>query len=51
MAALPREVADALGPVEILVANTGGPPRGGVLEHDLAEWEAAYRSLVLRPAP
>ncbi len=28
MAALPGEVAEALGPVEILVTNTGGPPRG-----------------------
>jgi len=26
---LPDEVADALGPVEILVTNTGGPPAGG----------------------
>jgi 3-oxoacyl-[acyl-carrier protein] reductase len=47
LAALPDEVADALGPVDILVANTGGPPFGGALAHDVAEWEAAYRSLVL----
>jgi 3-oxoacyl-[acyl-carrier protein] reductase len=49
LAALPGEVAEALGPVEILVANTGGPPFGAALEHDLAEWERAYRSLVLAP--
>ncbi len=49
MAALPGEVADALGPVEILVTNTGGPPMGGALEHPREEWEAAYRSLVLAP--
>jgi 3-oxoacyl-[acyl-carrier protein] reductase len=49
LAALPAEVADALGPVEILVTNTGGPPPGGSLDHDLDEWEQAYRSLVLAP--
>ena len=42
-------VAAAVGPVEILVANTGGPPFGGALDHDIAEWELAYRSLVLAP--
>ena len=49
MAALPGEVARALGPVEILVANTGGPPVGGALDNSAEEWEAAYRSLVLSP--
>ena len=49
LAALPGEVAGALGPVEILVANTGGPPFGGALDHGLDEWEVAYRSLVLAP--
>lgn len=49
LAALPDEVAAALGPVEILVANTGGPPFGGALDHEIAEWEQAYRSLVLAP--
>ncbi|HEX2097212.1 MAG TPA: SDR family oxidoreductase [Solirubrobacterales bacterium] len=49
LAALPAEVEAALGPVEILVANTGGPPYGGALEHGLDEWEAAYRELVLAP--
>jgi 3-oxoacyl-[acyl-carrier protein] reductase len=49
MAALPGEVADQLGPIDILVANSGGPPFGGALEHELADWEAAYRSLVLAP--
>lgn len=47
MAALPEEVAETLGPIEILVANTGGPPLGGALDHELDEWERAYRSLVL----
>jgi 3-oxoacyl-[acyl-carrier protein] reductase len=49
MAALPGEVAEALGPVDILVANTGGPPMGGALDHELPEWEDAYRTLVLGP--
>ncbi len=49
LAALPGEVEEALGPVEILVANTGGPPLGGALDHPLEEWEQAYRSLVLAP--
>src|SRR5215211_3090454 len=49
LAALPGEVGEALGPVEILVANTGGPPLGGALDHELEAWEAAYRSLVLAP--
>ncbi len=49
MSALPGEVAAALGPVEILVANTGGPPLGGALDNSREEWEAAYRSLVLAP--
>ena len=49
LAALPGEVEAALGPVEILVANAGGPPVGGALDPELEEWEIAYRSLVLAP--
>jgi 3-oxoacyl-[acyl-carrier protein] reductase len=49
LAALPAEVEAALGPVEILVANSGGPPLGGALDHGLDDWEVAYRSLVLAP--
>jgi len=49
LAQLPGEVEAELGPVEILVANTGGPPLGGALDHDLDGWETAYRSLVLAP--
>jgi len=49
VAALPAAVSGALGPVEILVANTGGPPLGGSLDHELDDWERAYRSLVLAP--
>jgi 3-oxoacyl-[acyl-carrier protein] reductase len=49
MAALPAEVEEVLGPVEILVTNTGGPPPGGALDHGLDEWRNAYESLVLAP--
>ncbi|MGI9019477.1 MAG: SDR family oxidoreductase [Solirubrobacterales bacterium] len=49
MAALPAEVAERLGPVEILVLNTGGPPLGGALDNPQEEWERAYRELVLSP--
>jgi 3-oxoacyl-[acyl-carrier protein] reductase len=49
LAALPGEVAEGLGPIEILVTNTGGPPVGASLDHGLDEWQAAYRSLVLAP--
>jgi 3-oxoacyl-[acyl-carrier protein] reductase len=49
LAALPGEVEAALGPVEILITNTGGPPPGGALDHEVEEWEQAYRSLVLAP--
>jgi 3-oxoacyl-[acyl-carrier protein] reductase len=49
IAALPGEVAGELGPVEILVTNTGGPPPGGALDHGIDEWRAANESLVLAP--
>jgi 3-oxoacyl-[acyl-carrier protein] reductase len=49
LARLPLEVAEALGSVDILVTNTGGPPPGGSLDHGFEEWEQAYRSLVLAP--
>ncbi len=49
LAALPAEVEEKLGPLSILVLNTGGPPFGGSLDHELEDWESAYRSLVLAP--
>jgi len=45
--ALIQRVRADLGPVDILVTNTGGPPLGA--EFERAEWERAYRSLVLAP--
>jgi 3-oxoacyl-[acyl-carrier protein] reductase len=38
-----------LGPVEILVTNTGGPPGGDPLEFTREQWEAAHRELVVAP--
>jgi 3-oxoacyl-[acyl-carrier protein] reductase len=49
VAELPGEVAEELGSIEMLVANTGGPPPGGALDNSPEEWEAAFRSLVLAP--
>ena len=42
-------VEQDLGPVEILVANTGGPPGGDPLEFTRDQWEAAHRELVVAP--
>ncbi len=49
LAELPGEVEAALGPIDVLVTNTGGPPLGTSLMHDLEDWQVAYRSLVLAP--
>ncbi len=49
LATVPVEVEKDLGPIDILVANTGGPPPGSALENSPEEWEAAYNSLVLAP--
>ncbi len=49
MPPLAGEVEAALGPIEILVTNTGGPPMGEPLGFDLDQWQTAYRSLVLAP--
>jgi len=44
------EVTGTLGPLDVLVCNTGGPPAGpDPLGFPRADWEAAYRSLVLAP--
>ena len=48
--ALVDEVSRELGPVEILVTNTGGPPAGpDPLGFSRDEWRAAYETLVLEP--
>jgi 3-oxoacyl-[acyl-carrier protein] reductase len=46
---LVERVGSSLGPVEILVTNTGGPPLGDPLSFSAEDWERAYRSLVLAP--
>ena len=44
------DVERALGPVEILVCNTGGPPGDpDPLSFTREQWESAYRTLVLAP--
>jgi 3-oxoacyl-[acyl-carrier protein] reductase len=43
-------VEAALGPIDVYVANTGGPPAGeDPLGFSRAQWEAAHRTLVLSP--
>jgi 3-oxoacyl-[acyl-carrier protein] reductase len=46
---LASDVASALGPIGILVTNTGGPPIGDPLGFGRDDWQAAYRDLVLAP--
>jgi len=51
--AVPGVIADveaALGPIDIYIANTGGPPAGSdPLAFTREQWEAAHRTLVLSP--
>jgi len=48
--ALVDAITAALGPIDILVTNTGGPPMGSdPLGHPRAQWEQAYRTLLLAP--
>ena len=43
-------VESELGPIDVVVANTGGPPGGeDPLGFSRAQWEEAYRDLVLGP--
>ncbi len=47
---LVRSVEERLGPLDVLVTNTGGPPPDpDALSFSRAQWEAAYRDLVLSP--
>jgi 3-oxoacyl-[acyl-carrier protein] reductase len=51
--AVPGVIADvesALGPIDVYVANTGGPPAGAdPLGFTREQWEDAHRTLVLSP--
>jgi 3-oxoacyl-[acyl-carrier protein] reductase len=42
-------VESDLGPLEILVTNTGGPPGGDPLGFTREQWEQAHRELVVAP--
>jgi 3-oxoacyl-[acyl-carrier protein] reductase len=45
-----QRVESDLGPVDIYIANTGGPPAGpDPLAFTREQWEAAHRTLVLSP--
>jgi 3-oxoacyl-[acyl-carrier protein] reductase len=47
---LVESVEAELGPIDVVVANTGGPPPGpDPLGFDRDQWLAAYRDLVLAP--
>jgi 3-oxoacyl-[acyl-carrier protein] reductase len=48
--ALVDAVQADLGPIDVYVANTGGPPRrADPLGFTVEEWETAYRTLVVTP--
>jgi 3-oxoacyl-[acyl-carrier protein] reductase len=43
-------VEEALGPIDVYIANTGGPPAGAdPLGFTREQWEVAHRTLVLSP--
>ena len=39
--------ADAVGDIDILINNTGGPPYGSAIGRDTADWEDSYRAMSL----
>ena len=42
-----ERVEDELGPIAILVTNSGGPPAGDALSFSLKDWRVAYEMLML----
>lgn len=46
IASLPA-FATAVGPIDILFNNTGGPPYGGAIGRDAAAWADSFQSMVL----
>jgi 3-oxoacyl-[acyl-carrier protein] reductase len=47
--ALVQSVEADLGPLAVLVTNTGGPPGGDPLEFTREQWQDAHRELMLGP--
>ena len=47
--ALIDDVEGDLGPLDVLVTNTGGPPGGNPLEFTREQWQNAQRELMLGP--
>jgi 3-oxoacyl-[acyl-carrier protein] reductase len=43
--AVVEQVKEALGGLDILVINTGGPPKGSILEISDAQWQEGFQSL------
>jgi 3-oxoacyl-[acyl-carrier protein] reductase len=39
--------ADAVGPIDILINNTGGPPYGTVIDRTAQDWDKSFQSMVL----
>lgn len=46
---LVEAVERELGPIDVLVCNTGGPPAGAPLGFTSQQWQRAYETLVLAP--
>jgi 3-oxoacyl-[acyl-carrier protein] reductase len=46
---LVQRVERELGPLAVLVTNTGGPPGGDPLEFTREQWQGAHRELMLGP--
>jgi 3-oxoacyl-[acyl-carrier protein] reductase len=46
---LVRSIEGDLGPIDILVTNTGGPPSGDPLGFTREQWQQAHRELELAP--
>jgi 3-oxoacyl-[acyl-carrier protein] reductase len=46
---LVEQVERDLGPIDVYIANTGGPPAGDPMSFTREQWEAAHRSLILSP--
>jgi 3-oxoacyl-[acyl-carrier protein] reductase len=47
--ALLEQVEADFGPIDVYIANTGGPPAGDPLGFTREQWETAHRTLLLSP--